>query len=468
MRRALLMTLGLWLAGAAAQADWPTYRGNPQRTGSVDGAAGPKQPKVLWVHRSREQYVAAPVATDKVVYVSGLGAFNTAALHAMSVEPMPAQRAVWSKLPPTLKLPVVSSPAVVEGKLIFGDGMHQTDGAALHCVRADTGRPLWRLDVPGKLVHIEGGPTVVGGKVFLGAGQAGAICVDLNRVTLDGKEQTLEAAQAVIEQRWKDLVIRYAEDKKKDPDFAIPPSEDALPRASPNVVWRQGQEKWHVDAPLAVVGDRVLVASGYLDQEQIGDRALYCLSAADGKQVWRSPLALNPWAGPSLAGDVVLIGLSSIRFDPQDLTGAQGQLMAVSLADGSARWSKVFAGGVLSPVAVQDKLAIVTATDGKVRAFDVGSGEEKWSYDARTPMFAGAAVAGGVVYTADLKGMVHAVKLLDGKPLWTLDLAAEPTKAAGMVYGSPTVAGGRLFVATCNFGLPGLSPETVVVCIGEK
>jgi outer membrane protein assembly factor BamB len=327
---------------------------------------------------------------------------------------------------------------------------------------------VWRLDVPGKLVHIEGGPTLSGGRAYVGAGQAGVLCVEMNRVTVDGKEQSLAESQTLSEQRWKLLVARYEEDKKKDPDFAIPPSEDALPRVSPMVAWQQGQGRWHVDAPLAVVGDRVLVASGYLDQEQTGDRALYCLSAVDGKQLWRTPLALNPWAGASVAGDVVLIGLSSIRFDPQTVAGAQGQVMAVSLADGSTRWSKVFPGGVLSPVSVQGNRALVTASDGQLRSLDVATGEEKWAYSARSPLFAGMAIAGEVAYTADLKGTVHAVNLADGKPLWTLDLGAEPVKAAGMVYGSPTLSGGRLYLATCNFGLPGLSPETVLVCIGEK
>ena len=101
-------------------------------------------------------------------------------------------------------------------------------------------------------------------------------------------------------------------------------------------------------------------------------------------------------------------------------------------------------------------------------AFDIANGDEQWSYDARAPLFAGVAVAGGVAYTADLKGVVHAVNLADGRAAWTLDLATNPIKAAGMVYGSPTISGGRLYVATCDFGLPGLSPETVVVCIGEK
>ena len=466
--RAVAAGLACLLAASTVHAEWLTYRGDSRRTGNVDGSAGPKRPHVLWVHRSREQYVASPVATGERVYVSGLGAFNTAVFHALNAQPAASRRAAWSKRPPALKLPVVSSPALVDGKLLFGDGMHQTDGAALHCLRADTGGPIWRLDVPGKLVHIEGGPTVAGGRAYVGAGEAGVLCVELNRVTLDGKEQTLEAVQALLARRWKELQARYEEDKKKDPDFAIPPSEDALPRPSPKLVWHQGQGRWHVDAPLAVVGDRVLLASSYLDREKTGDRALYCVTAAHGKKLWRTPLLLNPWAGPSVDGETVLIGLSSIRFDPKTVSGAKGRVMAFNLADGTARWSEALPGGVLSPVAIKDKLAVVTSTDGKVRALDAGSGKERWSYDAGSPMFAGAAVAGDVAYVADLRGMVHAVKLADGSPLWTLNLAAKPVKAGGMVYGSPTVGAGRLFVATCNFGLPGLSGETVVVCIGEK
>ena len=79
------------------------------------------------------------------VCVSGFGAFNVSTFRASSTDPKAAERVAWSKTTPYLKLPTVSSPAVVDGKLVFGDGMHQTDGAILHCLRADTGLPLWQL-----------------------------------------------------------------------------------------------------------------------------------------------------------------------------------------------------------------------------------------------------------------------------------------------------------------------------------
>ena len=80
----IVLTLALL---PALGADWPTHRGNPERTGNVDGQSGPKTPKVLWVHRTPEQFVASPVAGDKALYLSGLGAFNSAAFHALSLDP---------------------------------------------------------------------------------------------------------------------------------------------------------------------------------------------------------------------------------------------------------------------------------------------------------------------------------------------------------------------------------------------
>src|SRR5207302_10759510 len=112
---------------------------------------------------------------------------------SLEIDPRAARRVAWSKGTPYLKLPTVSSPAISDGKLIFGDGMHQTDGATLHCLRLDKGLPLWQLPVPGTLVHLEGSPTVADGKVYLGGGAAGVLCVDATKVTLDGKELDLPA-----------------------------------------------------------------------------------------------------------------------------------------------------------------------------------------------------------------------------------------------------------------------------------
>jgi outer membrane protein assembly factor BamB len=467
-----LCVLASWrevLSARAAEPAWPTYRGNPQRTGNIDGKAGPATPRVLWTFKSQDHFVASPVPFGERVYIAGLGTFNVSTFFALSSDPAAKQRTVWSKTTPFLKLPTVSSPAISDGKLVFGDGMHQTDGATLHCLKLDKGLPLWGLPVPGTLVHLEGSATVADGKVYLGGGAAGVLCVDLNRATLDGKELALDEVQKVVERKWAELQAKYEEEKKKDPDFAVPPSEDQLPRPAPRLVWQHGQEKWHVDAPVAVVGDRVLVASAYLDKEMVGDRALYCLDAKTGAEKWKAALPINPWGGPSVQGDLVVVGGSSIGYDPKALKGAKGEVVALNLADGKEKWRKEVPGGIVSCVALTGELAVATATDGKVRAFNLADGERKWIYDAKTPFFAPPALAGGVAYVGDLKGVVHALNLADGTARWTLDLGNHPdVKAPGMIYGGPALQGGRLYVATCNLEGANARQPTAVVCIGDK
>lgn len=463
----LLTALFVATCGARG-ADWNTHRGNAQRTGNIDEKPGPKSAKVLWVYESQEHFIGSPVIVGNSLFIAGLGTFNTATLHVFAADAHGAARELWTKRPPYLKQAMVCAPAVDGDKLVFGDGMHQTDGASLHCLMASTGRPIWQLPVPGALVHLEGSPTIANGKVYIGGGAAGVICVDLNRVTLNDKEVDAAKAQTIIEAKWKELSEQYEKDKKKDPDFAIPPSEDALPKAMPKRLWQAGQEKWHVDAAVAVAGNRVLVASAALDLEKVGDRALFCLDANNGTTKWRTPLQHNPWAGPTVAGDVVVLGCSSIRFDPKELPG-KGEVVAVDLASGTVKWQKEVAGGIVSPISVAGGLAIFTCCDGKVRGWDIKDGSEKWACDAKAPFFAGPAVVGGVAYTADLHGGIHAINLADGKALWKLDLATDPTVAApGMVYGSPVVHNGRLYMATCNIEAGPSQTKTVVVCIGEK
>jgi outer membrane protein assembly factor BamB len=454
---------------ANAAEPWTTYRANAQRTANIDGKAGPAVPKVLWAYKTKDHFIAAPVPAGDHLFISGFGAFNVSTFYCLSTDQKAAERVRWSKTTPYLKLPTVSSPAVVEGKLIFGDGMHQTDDAILHCLEAGKGIPLWQLPVTGKLVHLEGSPTVVGKKVYVGGGAAGVLCVDLDRVTLDGKERTLAEVRKILDQKWKELVAKYEEEKKKDPDLAVPPDVDKLPKPAPRRVWQEGKGQWHVDAPVAVVGGRVLVASAYLDKEKVGDRALLCLDAQTGKIQWRKPLKYNPWGGPSVLGKLVVVGSSTIGYDPKSLKDAKGEVVAFNLEDGSLKWHKEVKGGIVSCIALADGAAVATATDGKVRAFSLADGTRRWIYDGKTPFFAPPAVTASVVYAGDLRGVLHAIDLTGGQAKWTLDLGIAPeVKAPGMIYGGPVVHDGRLFVATCNLeGAHALQP-TAVVCIGGK
>lgn len=458
--------LVLLLVAGVQEPGWPAHRGGPDRTGNVDGKPGPSSPKVLWVHRSKDQFIASPSVGAGKLFVCAMGAFNTGAVRAF--ETGEAKPPLWTKGAPIVSLPTVGTPAIAGDRVVFGDGMHQTNGASLHCVRASDGRSLWRLEVKGELVHIEASPTIAGGRAFVGGGNAGVLCVELDRVTLEGKEMGLAEAASEVEKRWKVLVANYEIEKKKDPDFAIPPNEASLKQPAPRMAWQKGEGAWHVDAPVLVAGSRVYVASAYLDKERLGERALVCLNAADGAELWKAPLRYNAWAGATLAGDLVLVPSSTIRYDPKELSSAKGEVVAFKASDGSVAWRRETAGAVLATAASAGGLAVICDTNGQIQALDAKTGQPKWSAKAGAPFFAGPAIAGDAVYAADLEGVVHAVGLADGKARWKVDLGADPAvKAPGMVYGSPVVHGGRLYVGTCNLEGKAAGGETVIVCIGE-
>ena len=461
---ALLLTAAFGVA--AEPGDWPTYRGNPARTGNTDGLPGPKKPAVLWVVKSQDHFLAAPVPVKGGVYVAGVGAFNRPTASVLAAD---TGVAVWSRSAPYFRLASVSSPAAVGNLLFLGDGMHQDAGGILHALTADKGQPLWQHPMPGELVHLEGAPTVAGGKVFMGAGDGGVVCVEAAQATLDGKPVTPAEIADRQAARWRELQTKYEADKKRDPDFAVPPNEDQLLKPSPKLVWQQGVKKWHVDAPVNVAGGVVLVASSFLDKEKSGRRELFALDAATGETKWSFALPLNPWGGASVLGDTVVVTGSSVGYAVGELKGAKGEVVAFDLALGNPKWRKDIPGGVVGCAALTDGVAIVTATDGKVRALSLTDGERRWLYDAKAPLFAPAAVAAGAAYVGDLGGAVHAIDTATGDKLWRLDLAGDPkVKSPGMVYAGAVVHGGRLYVGTVNLEGPSVRLATCFVAVGEK
>ncbi len=466
------LSLLAFAAGSAPAADpgpWATYRGNPERTGNTDQLPGPGVPKVIWVLKSTDHFLAAPVPVKDNIYISGLGAFNRPSISLLPLASKSPPQPIWTKSAPYLKLASVSSPAVVGDLLVFGDGMHQDSGGVLHCINATTSKPLWQLTMPGTLIHLEGAPVVAGGKVYLGGGAAGAFCVELDRASLDGKDFDLATIVKMQEEKWKQLVTKYEEDKKKDPDFAIPPDDSQLLPFAPKKVWQKGEVKWHVDAPVNLVGEQLLVPTAYLDKEKVGERALYSLNAGTGETIWKRDLVLNPWGGATVAGGLALVPGSSIGYYYKEIKTAKGDVTAIDLKSGEVKWRKeIPTGGVVGCIAASEGLAVCTATDGKVRAYKVADGERAWPpYDCKAPLFAPPAIAAGVIYVADLNCTIHALDLKTGQPKWTLPLAKE-IGAPGMAYGGITVQGGKLLVATCNLEGPYVGKETAVVCIGGK
>ncbi|HEY1190828.1 MAG TPA: PQQ-binding-like beta-propeller repeat protein [Gemmata sp.] len=469
---ALCAICGSNAALAADPGPWATYRGNPQRTGNTDKVAGPDKPALLWTVKSHDQFLASPVPVKDGIYVAGLGALNRpfSVIYPLTGKTNPPEP-VWEKSQPSLQLNSVSSPALADGTIVFGEGTHLDGAGLLNCFDLATTRPLWQLklsepkDAP---VHVEGAPVVVGGKVFVGGGAAGVVCVELDKAVLDGKEYDRATVAKMQAERWKQIQTKFEDEKAKKVDGAFPPDDSQLLKFQPKKVWQKGEVRWHVDASLNFAADKLLVPTAHLEKEKIGERALYALKADTGETAWKADLKYNPWGGATVAGDLVIVPGSSIGYYYKELRGAKGNVTALDLKTGAEKWRKeIPTGGVLGCVAVADGLAVCTATDGKVRAYKVGDGERAWLYDAKAPLFAPPAVVGGVAYAADLAGVVHAIDLKTGAARWTFSVSKE-TGLPGMVYGGVTVHGGKLIVATCNIDGPSANKETVLVCIGTK
>ena len=50
--------------------EWTGHRGGSSRTGNIDGKPGPAAPKVLWVHRSKEQFLPERVPPFRMHWMS--------------------------------------------------------------------------------------------------------------------------------------------------------------------------------------------------------------------------------------------------------------------------------------------------------------------------------------------------------------------------------------------------------------
>ena len=88
-----------------------------------------------------------------------------------------------------------------------------------------------------------------------------------------------EEIQKVVDAKWQELLKKYEDEKKKDPDFAVPPNEDQLPKAMPARLWQIGDQQWqaaqreavprrHHPVPLGGAGNDVHRGVGHADRHE--------------------------------------------------------------------------------------------------------------------------------------------------------------------------------------------------------
>jgi outer membrane protein assembly factor BamB len=307
---------------------------------------------------------------------------------------------------------VFSSPCIADGRVYIGEGFHQHRNCRVYCLDAVTGKKLWDFSTGS---HTESSPSVVAGKVYIGAGDDGLYCLDT-----DGKE------------RWH-------------------------------------LEGLHVDAPPLVVGGRVYGGSGIGDVYR--ETMLFCVDAEKGTEVWpRVPVDLPIWGMPTLDGDRLLVALGNGNFLSSADTPA-GAVLAVAAGTGQRLWRCDVPDAVLGRPAVDAAAVYFGCRDGFAYAADRGDGKVKWKTDLHSAIVASPALLEfgkeRRLYLASSEGRVGRLNPADGREMATFDIAAE-TQRDVQGYSSPlaTEADGRVQLLI-GCGLDGMS-RGILYCVEDR
>lgn len=138
---------------------------------------------------------------------------------------------------------------------------------------------------------------------------------------------------------------------------------------------------------------------------------VFALDPATGRESWRSDIDARIAAGPSVIGDLVVVGT------------LDAEVIALKRADGSLAWRVPVSSEVLAPPAGNARFVVARSVDGRVFGLSTADGKRVWSFDRTVPTLtlrgvSAPLVDGNRVLLGMDSGRLTAVQINDGAPLW--------------------------------------------------
>lgn len=178
----------------------------------------------------------------------------------------------------------------------------------------------------------------------------------------------------------------------------------------------------------------------------------------DGDRVWR--IELDPpfergWFGGGRDDGSFLSGGLAVDERHVYLGTIEGEVVALSISDGSEVWRSVVSSEVLAPVTPTGERVLVTTIDGVLASLDRASGEQLWSFSTSVPVLtlrgtSPPAVDGPVVVSGFANGRILALGVLDGAPRWEHVLSESEGRSEldrlRDIDAAPLISGGALYV----------------------
>jgi outer membrane protein assembly factor BamB len=183
---------------------------------------------------------------------------------------------------------------------------------------------------------------------------------------------------------------------------------------------------------------------------------VFCLNATTSEVIWEYTSRFGIYATPAVADGKVFV-CSGLWFwpDGNNTLDRVGDVFCLDSKDGKLLWENRDCGYVQGgPVVIDDKLYFDTnlfQSSGSVFCLNTSTGEEIWRrtiYKTQSPV----AIANNKVYvtlviTNDLLDKVYCLNASTGETIWAWNEGNRE-----QIYSGPTVADGKVYVATTGYG----------------
>jgi outer membrane protein assembly factor BamB len=234
---------------------------------------------------------------------------------------------------------------------------------------------------------------------------------------------------------------------------------------------------YYVSSPVLADG-RIFIGSG--------DGHVYCIDAADGRQIWKFDAGSRVRSTTAVSGNSVVFGTMSGYVVALDRTsgkqrwkfatagaahtfadkqndttsvpaspsisegivtvgGRDGFFYGLDLFTGKEKWRQTHDGAswILATAADASTVYVASGSASIVQAADLRTGKERWRFNTHGAVFSSPVLAGNVVYFADFSGLVYAVDRDSGMQRWRF-----PT--GDRVFATPVLGDGVLYAASDN------------------
>ncbi len=277
------------------------------------------------------------------------------------------------------------------------------------------GEKLWSAETR---LEISAGPVVAGDKLLLGTSNAELVAVSISDGALIWKTSLSSEILALPRASHHRVVVRTSDGRLA----AVDPGTGAI--------------KWTHERGIQPLSVRSLGSPTVHDDKVLdgyGGGKLIALELDDGRPLWETTAAI-PRGRSEVERLVELDADPLVRDETVYITGFQGGVTAIHLADGDIEWRQpnVFSshGMVLGR-----KSLFISDANSDVWQLDLRTGADLWKQDAlHQRRLTVPALIRNRLIVGDFEGYLHVLSADDGSLVGRLQIDDEPIRAMPVVY----------------------------------